>query len=270
MSENGNGNEKEKALTLQADLDLEGWGSREDIDAMGRRIRAMMPGGDKMSAGQSMALAQYSIALDANPYRGEVYGFVSRGKFVLVDGYKLLVRWARRQCQYSEKYELLDDLSDDDIGYRCWILRNDALPILHQLTRATATFQEAFEIAAANAVGVVTKADRTTRDGRPIAPPKGWTWDQVARKRALKNALNLSHGAPSPREIAAESWKVNDVQTIADDWEECTPEMLPEAREHLALLHAQARTREPDPRSPDDVLAANGALLHGEQGEMEI
>lgn len=81
----------DKALTVQADLGLSEYGSREDVAAMARRIQAMLPGGNKMSTSDAMALAQHSIALGANPYRGEVYGFVSKGKFVLVDGYKLLV-----------------------------------------------------------------------------------------------------------------------------------------------------------------------------------
>jgi len=247
-----------------ADLQLVEYGSRNNIAALSRRIKSMLPGGDKMSAPQAMALAQYAISLNANPFRGEIYGFVSKGQFVLVDGYKLLVRWAKRQAPYSERYDPLPDLPDGDIGFTCWILRDDARATLYDLVKAGADFQTAFEIAATSAIGVVTKRDRTGRNG-PIDPPKGWTWEEVARKRALKNALNRSHGAPSPREIARESWMVGQTETIPSDWQECTAEMSPVARERLAAITAQERTRPPDTREPDEVLAENGKVLHGEQ-----
>lgn len=258
----------------EKDLSLTEYGKREDIAALARRLRSMLPGGNKMSTEQAMALAQYAISLDANPFRGEIYGFTSKGRFVLVDGYKILVRWAKRQAPYSERYEPMDaeELNDGDIGFRCWILRQDARATLQEMVQAGADFQTAFEIAATSAVGVVTKADRTTRDGRQMEPPVGWTWEQVAKKRALKNALNLSHGAPSPREIARESWLIGDTATIEADWisDDVTPGMTGEERARLAALHAQAREEQPDDRSPEEVLEHNRAILHPEQTEMEI
>jgi len=265
--QDGNGN---TALAAMPDVSLEEWGTREDIAALSRRIQSMLPGGDRMKAAQAMALAQYAIALDANPFRGEIYGFVSRGQFVLVDGYKVLVRWAKRQCPYSERYEPLDEdeLPKDAIGFRCWILRDDARATLRDLVQAGADFGEAYEITATSAVGIVTKADRTDRSGKPIDPPKGWTWQQVARKRALKNALNLSHGAPSPKEIARESWRVGETETIPEDWTDCAPGMLPIERERLAKLNAQYREmqeeRENDDRTPEEILAEGRALLRGD------
>lgn len=244
----------------QPDLSLTEYGARKDVAALSRRLQAMHP--DAKEAATARALAQYAIALDANPFRGEVYAFTSRGKLVLVDGYKLLVRWAKRQMPYSERYERLaaDELPDTGaIGYRCWILRDDARATLHDLVQAGATFAEAFDIAATSAIGVVSKADRTNRNGQPTDPPKGWTWDQVARKRALKNGLNLSHGAPSPREIARNSWTVDDVVTIPADWHECTAQMSTYERERLAKLHAHERRRqaEPDDRTPEQILEQN-------------
>jgi len=262
---------QETAITTP-DLDIEGWGSRDDIAALSRRIKSMMPGGDKMSTAQAMALAQYAITLDANPFRGEIYGFVSRGRFVLVDGYKLLVRWAKRQYNYSEKYEELtgDELPAGAIGYRCWILRDDQRQVLRDLVLVGAEFQEAFEVAATPAVGVVTKADRTNRQGQPVDPPKGWTWEQVARKRALKNALNLSHGAPSPREIARETWMVGDTETAPEDWQEASPDLPRAGRERLAAL--SARTRQEQEEWDDlteeeqlELFQHNRAVLRGEQ-----
>lgn len=256
-------------IAKKTDVTLTEYGTREDILALARRIQTMMPGGDKLTLHQAMAAAQYSILVDANIFRGEIYAFSDRkGKLVLMDGYKILVRWAKRGCNYSEKWEHLTnpELPTDAIGYRCWILREDAQPLLRDMIKAGATWKEAFEIAATCAIGVVKKSERL------IAPPKGWTWDQRARIRALKNALNLSHGAPSPREIAAESWMVGDTPTIPSDWAECTPEMGQEGAARLARLTADERARQaqPDDRTPDEILAANHNLLHGKQEEMLI
>jgi hypothetical protein len=83
------------------DLTLAEYGSRDDVAALARRIKTLMPGGDKLSLAQAMAAAQYAILLDANIYRGEVYAWVDkRGQLVLEDGYKLLVRWAKDHCNY--------------------------------------------------------------------------------------------------------------------------------------------------------------------------
>jgi hypothetical protein len=217
------------------------YGDRQAVATFGRRIKAMLPGGDKMTDAQAMALAQYSMLLDANPFRGEVYGYTDSHGFHLVDGYKMLVRWARKTCPYTETYKPIEDLPQGAIGFRCYILREDSKAMLREFVSLGATFDQAYELATVSAVGVVTKSDMTTRSGNPMPPPSGWTWEQVARKRALKNALNLSHGAPSPREIAAGSWEVNGVQTTPEDWDGVTPEMPPYEREAIAEGSARIR-----------------------------
>ena len=209
MSNNG------KELVKTADAPIE-WGNREEIVALGNRLKAMMPG--DLSNDEALLLAQYAAATDANPFRGEIYAYSYKGKMVLTEGYKLLVRWARRQCNFYERYEELDgdELPEAAIGYRCRILREDAVEDLVALTKAGV--ENAYEMISTEAVGVVTKADMTTRDGRPNQPPTGWTWQDVARKRALKNCINRAYGSPSPREIAEESWRLDQADARPEDW----------------------------------------------------
>lgn len=243
--------EETKIATVEHEIDLEEYGSRQKVAVMGKRIKALLPGGENLTDNQAMALAQYSIVMDANPYRGEIYGWVdNKGQFHLTDGYKLLVRWAKRQCAYVEKYErFTEGLSSGDIGYRCLILRQDSRPFLSEMVRAGATFQEAFEIAATEGRGMIAKGEQHGY------PPKGWTWEDVARKRALKNALNLAFGAPSPREIARESWIVDDVETQPEDWRDATPEMSQAEREAHAEWRARARiTRDQSPEMPAETI----------------
>jgi len=225
------------------------WGDREDIIALSNRLKTMMPG--DLSAQEALLLAQYSAAMDANPFRGEVYAYMSQGKLILTEGYKLLVRWARRQCQFYERYERItnntDTIPEDAIAFRCRILRQDAVNDLARLTEAG--IPDAYLILTTEAVGVVRKNETwSSKYNKPIAPPKGWTWEDVARKRALKNALNRAYGAPSPREIAQETWQVEDTLTIPEDWD--TPgALLPAEAEANAKYNANRRLAQPSTRT---------------------
>jgi len=222
------------ATTDKPDAPAE-WGTRGEIAAFGQRIKTMLPGGDKLTDAQAMALGQYSMVMDLNPFRGEVYGFPGRGgQLCIVDSYKALVRWAKNECPYVDKYEPLPLEDNHAHHFRCWILRDDRKGEIQDWVNMGAPWRDAFEMVAVFSDGNVTKHETGKQ------PPAGWTWEQVARKRALKNALNLSHGAPSPKELAAMSWDVNGVTTIPEDWDTSTA-MSRQEVERLAELRAQDR-----------------------------
>lgn len=226
--------DEKQLTTVEPASDLAEYGDRETVVGLGLRLRSMLPGGENLNNAQAMALAQYALITDTNPFRGDVYGYTDRHGFHLVEGYKALVRWARNKCPYTESYKPFP-VADGDIGQICYILREDAREALRDFVELGATFREAYELAAVSAVGVVTKREASND------PPKGWTWEQVAKKRALKNALNLSHGAPSPREIAKQSWDVEGVETSADDWQGVTRETPQREREAIAEGNARHR-----------------------------
>jgi len=220
------------------DLNIQEFGRREDIAALGNRIRAMMPGGEKLKPQEAMAAAQYALTLGANPFRGETYAYTdSKGKLQLVEGYKLLVRWARRQCEYAEWYKPLENIGEQDVGFSCFILRQDKHDLLQTLLKAGMDLDRAMDIVTVSAGGVVRSNEMQGYN----APPKGWTWEDVAKKRALKNALNKSHGIPSLQEIASESWRVNGHDTEPDDWEDVTARMSPAEAEATAEYNAKLR-----------------------------
>ena len=212
---------EEKALAeKKVDAPVE-WGTRGEIGALADRLATMLPNANEMSRSEIMMAAQYCRMMDLNPFRGEVYFYKNRGKVVVVDGYKSLVRWAQKKNAYSDRYDPLP-LADDQVAHiRCWILRDDREQTLRDYVGMGASFKEAYAMAATFGDGSVSKSETVSRKtGEPIDPPVGWTWEQVARKRALKNALNLSHGAPSPREMAEMSWQTtNGVQTLPEDWD---------------------------------------------------
>jgi len=56
------------------DLSLIEYSKRDDVVAFGNRLLAMLPGAKEIGEQNAMALAQYAISIDANPWRGEIYG----------------------------------------------------------------------------------------------------------------------------------------------------------------------------------------------------
>lgn len=246
---------KEKKMTEEKALQTvpQEWGEDGQIVALGKRLKFLLPGGSAMQDGHVQSLAQYSKLLDANPFRGEVYGYTNfKGELQLVEGYKLLVRWAKRQCPYTTKEVKLDaeakkaaGLTEADISYDVFILRDDQRGQIKEFVEIGASFAEAYELVAFKGSGTVlhkeTIKQHGQKAGEPIDPPTGWTWDDVAKKRALKNALNQSHGMPSPKEIAEESWMVGDTETEMSDWLKVSDGVPPYLAEKEARLIAQAR-----------------------------
>jgi len=257
--------------TKAPDDAIEVWGQQSDIDALGERLRRYLPGGNKLTSDQAAALAQYAQVMDANPFRGEIYAWADwRGQFVMSEGYKLLVRWARRQSDFFDRAERFtaeekaaQGLQEKDVAYRVYLLREDKQASIRAFIEMGATFDEAYRTIATCATGVVRKTETwNAKKNRAIDPPKGWTWDQVAVKRGLKTAINMAYGAPSPREIAAETWLVGDVETAPGDWSDI-PDHIAKAGYAAEYAAQVAHTRETVERvqamTPDELQAQAAA-----------
>lgn len=217
---------------------------KEELIDLGNKMKALLPGGDKLSDTQAMSVGNYASLTKANPFRGEIYGYRDKnGNLIIVDGYKLLIRWAKKISDYDEDYGErlppgIEGLKDTDIGYRCTIMRHDRKKGIKEYISMGATFNEAYALIGNSAVGIVTANE--TRN----SPPKGWSWDQVARKRALKNVLNQAYAMPSIEELARLNWEVDGQETLPEDW--AAPEVyqtVEEAEAH-AKLAAQERKRQ--------------------------
>lgn len=82
--------------------ELAGYGQNEDIREMMSRIRQMVPNADKIGDDGCLALAQASIALELNPFIGEIWAIPQGGgKFALSPGIKGLRKKARQQGKYQ-------------------------------------------------------------------------------------------------------------------------------------------------------------------------
>ena len=262
--------EAARALTKQTDTAIAVWGDREAVIATGIRIKTMLPGGDKLSIPHALAAGQYAVATGLNPFRGEFYAYTDKkGNLNIVDGYKALTRWAQDECPYDVQYRPLDPGPGEAYRIKCIIMRDDRREKLDYYLERGADFQTAFNLVTTSAVGVVNENETVWPDGNAKDPPKGWTWEQVAEKRALKTALNMSHGMPTVAELARKSFDVAGIITQPEDWEGTEEFKTQEERERLAVMQAKERERneewqEMSPEEKKERVKDNSTLLYGE------
>jgi len=245
---------KEKAITQQAPAPL-GWGDNAQIKEMVDRLRRFLPGAKTMNDDEITAYAQYVVLTGLNPFR-EVYGWDSKGngtgELVTKEHYALLVRWARSKENFAVRYQPIE-ANKGDTAYKCRLLRDSSRPVLQQLLMNEVSYQEAMEWATTEGLGIV-RASEKARKG----PPKGKDWDWVAKKRALEDALREAFGMPTTQELACQSWIVEGVATLPEDWNGVTVDMIPAEREALALANAHEREREPIQETSRESMAILG------------
>jgi hypothetical protein len=248
----GVGLASEKGLKMKDNNSLILADEKDGLVELGHQVKTLLPGGNKLTDNQAMSVANYAALTKANPFRGEIYGYQDKkGQLVLVDGYKLLIRWAKSISDYDEDYGDrlpvgVEGIVAGDVGYRVTILRHDKRDGIKGYVQMGATFKEAYDLVTSSAVGIV-KAVETK-----YPPPKGWSWDEVARKRALKNVLNRAYPMPSIEQMAKMSWDVDGVETVAEDWAEPGIYQSTEEAEAHARLAAQERERQEKVANMDD------------------
>lgn len=139
---------------------LSAYRSREEVRELGERMQIMMPGAQRLSEPEAMAVAQISVLHGLNPFNGEVWGL--KGKdgrwYGVMVGVKGLRKTARRQIDKDrgkywieftkvlpEKY----DETEDAVVYECRLRDNVTLEKwnegLRTLINSGATYQEAIE-----------------------------------------------------------------------------------------------------------------------------
>ncbi len=183
------------------------WGDREEVAGIAKRIKTMLPGGDKLSDQQAYAAAQYARLSGLDPFAKGFYAMPGGG---IHRHYAILVNWAQGKAPYTDRYLPLtaeerevEGLPEDTIAWKCYIIRDDRAHILGMYLKAGLALDDALDLVATRGIGRVSKKDRIGKEGKAVDPPKGWTWEKVAQKRALTDALSLSHGQPTAQEIRA-------------------------------------------------------------------
>lgn len=90
------------------------WGDRRDVRELDTRLATMLPGADKLSTNQRLALAQGSLAHGLDPFNGEIWMIPGRG---LMIGVKGLRKKAREQVQGNFWVEFVE-ITDADTRRR--------------------------------------------------------------------------------------------------------------------------------------------------------
>ena len=80
----------EQAITKADNTSLT-YGKREDVNALARRIKTMVPGGKELYAEEALALAQVSLVTGCNPFIGEIW-------YIHKNGPSLGIRGARKHA----------------------------------------------------------------------------------------------------------------------------------------------------------------------------
>jgi len=190
--------------------------------------------------------AQIALSRGLNPLADIHLWKDDDGTLNWTEHYTVYVRWAERKEPYQERYTKLDGLPEGAIGYRCYILRQSGQWMFQTILNAALANQKnvddavdmAWENAAKSAIGLINKAEQNAAR----FPPRGWTWDQVARKRALRNAIREAYGTPGPDEIAVSgNWEVDATPVTAEDIAQIPDFIPPEQAEEYAKLVANNR-----------------------------
>jgi hypothetical protein len=203
----------QNALAVKPDANVI-YGDREEISALAKRIKTMLPGGDKLSDNESLALAQVATVTRLNPFVGEVWYIPGKGPMVGIKGARRLENEETR-AKNSYSWMQFDVIAPEESGapdptkvfraYKCTINDGNA-------TKAyLAVFHDALEmLCAAQSKDPYLEAKeicgpRPVWEGYGfslIGEPSRMNPDALARKRAEADALKKRIVLPFGMEVA--------------------------------------------------------------------
>ena len=218
-----------------------------------KRMRAIVPGGSKMSDESIMIIAQEAILYRIVPGRDMHYYEDWDGSLVRSPDYKYLKNFAnfKEQMLSGDDTATLEDsyrvLNADEkerhgapehcIVAECTIVTSrerrkfaDEVRTWRDLgfepAEAVAMARETIGKLGTSAVGI-TDPTAKTKKGNLITPPAGWTFLQWAEKLAFKNAVHRKYGIPTADEMAAmahhmarrasgQDWRIDNIDQPVD------------------------------------------------------
>lgn len=214
------------------------WGDRGDVRELDTRLATMLPGADKLSTNQRLALAQGSLAHGLDPFNGEIWMIPGRG---LMIGVKGLRKKAREQVQgnfWVEFVEITDAdyrkrqrIPDGALAYEARLFDSENLrtyaATCEQLLKAGIPWEAVNKMVGAKpytvGIGVLAAGEQTK-----MQPA------QCAMKRAEADALKRRFDVPFGLAVEADSDPAE-----AGEWIENEP-----AQQQPAAKTAAERTPE--------------------------
>lgn len=268
---NGNGNGNGTAEEL--------YGKDDDIATLAKLVRKIAPwANDKnypMSDTEIGLVCRRAIGMSLdplNPHELQIWKD-RRGNINFQLAYTLLRQWAHqihgghtepRYIRLTDEELSEQGLSATDIAYRCEFVMKEDIPLIATMLSAGWDATEARESLTVCGIGTATAQEFGAPYFAPAARSKVWK----VQKRAYTDALRTRLGTPNQADIEKMRRLRGEEHITPADWQLAAGE-TGEARARLAAMAARERTREPDDREPDEILAENNGILHGdEDGEI--
>ena len=274
MSENGNGNEK--ALTVKVTSEL--YGQDDDLVSLAHIVKKVAPWANNRQYPFSdveiglVCRRALGMGLDPlNPHEVQIWKD-KRGGVSFQLAYTLLRQWAHQihgghteptYTRLTEEELIGQGLNVTDIAYRCEFVMKDDIPLIATMLQAGWDATEARQSLTVCGIGVASIQEFGGQYFAPAARSRAWK----VQKRAYTDAIRLRFGTPSRADIEQMRRSRGEEHVTPADWQIAAGENN-EGRVRLAAMSAQARTQVPDVRTPEEILAENGHLLHGDQQEI--
>lgn len=215
---------------VTTDLVISTYGDHTEIASLAKRIKIMVPGGNKLNDAEAQALAQVSLVTKCNPFIGEIWYIPGRGPMIGIKGARRHGNERIEEAGGKEAYWFPDlqpcpaeeagarDVSDVAAAYRCTI--TDSI--------STGNFQKSFveiinSLRSAGSTDPIGEA-REILGKKPqwigygystISETSRMNKQALARKRAEADALKQKFDIPFGAEVAVGDTAI---ESEASDW----------------------------------------------------
>ena len=185
--------------------------------------------------------------------------------------YTLLHQWASqilgghtepRYTRLTEDELTAEGLLTTDIAYHCEFVMRDDIHLISTMMKAGWDPLQARAELTITGLGTATREEWNGKFFAPNARSKAWK----VKKRAYTDAIRTRFGTPAQPVIEQMRRLRGEDHIIATDWQVAAGNA--EERVRLAALTATDREREPDIRTPEEVLAEGRRLLRGDDDEI--
>lgn len=215
----------------QALMTINTYGEAVDVLSLAKRIKIMVPGGNKLTDGEAQALAQVSLVTKCNPFIGEIWYIPGRGPMIGIKGARRHGNESTKEAGGKDAYWVADlspcagedagykgDIKDLAAAYRC-VVTDSVSTSLHQrmFLEAVNTLRAA---GSADPVGeareIVGKRPQWVEYGfSTVSENSKMNKQALARKRAEAAALKLKFDIPFGADVAVGD---DAIDAGAGDW----------------------------------------------------
>jgi len=266
------------SLAVLPDSELRPLYESDDLFQFGKAIRALAPwANDDKYPVTDMEIALVvqrgaKSGLDVlNPHEAQVWKD-KRGTMNFQIAHALIAQWANSthgghtQPRY---YDLTDaervdhGIAKGDHALRCEFVMRSDIPLIKDMIACGWDTKEAREDVTAVGIATVSASDWNGTYFAPNARSKRWKLE----KRAYADAIRQRFGTPSEQDIFNLRRMRGEDSITPDDWAVAQDETNGDARVRHAAMAANGNGGEQPEETPEETLARNRAIMHGDQDD---